>query len=91
MYDNTLQDFKKWCRANKMPFEIAITKYYKKGDLYLEANKVHNLSGSGYFLGLSARRYDPEKKTFVHTDNDNARKVFYEEIKRFCQTYGLEA
>jgi hypothetical protein len=92
-FPNTREGFKSWCRTFKhlFTYDIIKTGYYKKDEYYLELNKVRNMSGCGYYLGISLRTYNPVDKDFDYVDDPGnyILHTFQTRISKFCQNNNL--
>jgi hypothetical protein len=90
-FSNDITGFKSWCRTFKHLFESDIVKrgYYKKDNYYLELNKVRNMDNTGYYLGISLRKYKDEDKDFEYVADKEIKQLFDERIHDFCSNNGL--
>jgi hypothetical protein len=94
-YSNDISGFKQWCRDHKMPMfsnDILAKKYHKKGNLYIEINKVKGFLSDIPFCGISPRQYNEEKHTFEYYGIENIinEKVFEKQIEDFCNKYNVK-
>lgn len=86
-YDDTMEDFKKWCK-DFPPLEVGEHRhYYKEGDYYMSLEVCGDRWNK--FVGLTLRVHEDDDFELVDVPNGMEKKALREHLHAYEKCYGV--